>query len=75
MSDVINLVDVSVIRSGQKILADVNWAVAEGESWVVLGPNGAGKTTMLQIAATLIHPSSGTAEILDERIGDRKSVV
>ena len=69
MSDVINLVDVSVIRSGQKILADVNWAVAEGESWVVLGPNGAGKTTMLQIAATLIHPSSGTAEILDERIG------
>jgi len=69
VSDVINLVDVSVIRSGQKILADVNWAVAEGESWVVLGPNGAGKTTMLQIAATLIHPSSGTAEILDERIG------
>ncbi|HRY08429.1 MAG: ABC transporter ATP-binding protein [Actinobacteria bacterium] len=69
MSDVINLTDVSVVRSGSTILADVDWAVAEGETWVVLGPNGAGKTTLLQIAATLIHPSSGIAEILDERIG------
>lgn len=69
MSDVINLVDVSVVRSGTTILSNLDWAVAEGESWVVLGPNGAGKTTVLQIAATLIHPSSGSAEILDERIG------
>ncbi|MBK6764313.1 MAG: ABC transporter ATP-binding protein [Micrococcales bacterium] len=69
MSDVINLVDVSVIRSGNAILAGVDWAVAEGENWVVLGPNGAGKTTVLQIAATLIHPSAGTAEVLDERLG------
>ena len=35
----------------------------------MLGPNGAGKTTVLQVAATLVHPSSGTAEVLDERIG------
>lgn len=69
MSDVINLVDVAVVRSGEKILADLQWAVAEGENWVVLGPNGAGKTTVLQIAATLMHPSEGMAEILDERIG------
>ena len=69
MSDIINLVDACVIRSGKKILDGVDWAVAEGENWVVLGPNGAGKTTVLQIAATLIHPSSGTAEILDERLG------
>ena len=69
MSDVINLTDVSVVRSGIRILAYVDWSVAEGQTWVVLGPNGAGKTTLLQIAATLIHPSSGTAEVLDERIG------
>ncbi len=69
MSDVINLVDVSVLRGGRAIVADLDWAVSEGQTWVVLGPNGAGKTTVLQIAATLLHPSSGTAEILDERLG------
>jgi iron complex transport system ATP-binding protein len=69
VSDVIHLADVSVVRSGITILAEVDWSVAEGETWVVLGPNGAGKTTLLQIAATLIHPSSGSAEVLDERIG------
>lgn len=69
MSDVINLVDVSVVRAGREILSGIDWAVAEGQNWVVLGPNGAGKTTLLQIAATLLHPSRGTAEILDERIG------
>jgi iron complex transport system ATP-binding protein len=69
VSDVINLVDVSVLRGGRAIVADLDWAVSEGQTWVVLGPNGAGKTTVLQIAATLLHPSSGTAEILDERLG------
>jgi iron complex transport system ATP-binding protein len=69
VSDVINLVDVSVVRSGAPILAGIDWAVAEGEHWVVLGPNGAGKTTVLQIAATLLHPTTGVVEVLDERIG------
>jgi iron complex transport system ATP-binding protein len=69
VSDVINLVDVSVVRSGKRILSGIDWAVSEGENWVVLGPNGAGKTTVLQIAATLIHPTSGVVEVLDERLG------
>ncbi len=40
-----------------------------GERWVILGPNSAGKTTLLQIAAARLHPSSGTAGILDEVLG------
>ena len=47
----------------------IYWRVEAGERWVILGPNGAGKTTLIQIASTLIHPTSGTAEILDERLG------
>lgn len=69
MADVINLTGVSVVRSGRTIVSDLDWAVSEGQQWVILGPNGAGKTTVLQIAATLLHPSAGTAEVLDERIG------
>ncbi|MDQ2851035.1 MAG: ABC transporter ATP-binding protein [Actinomycetota bacterium] len=69
MSDVLALAEVSVVRSGKKLLDRVNWEVEEGERWVVLGPNGAGKTTLLQIAAGRMHPSSGVAGVLSEVLG------
>jgi iron complex transport system ATP-binding protein len=43
--------------------------INEGERWVVLGPNGAGKTTFFLLAGTSIHPTSGTIDILGERLG------
>jgi iron complex transport system ATP-binding protein len=69
MTDVLDLVDVSVVRDGKKLLSGIDWRVAEGERWVVVGPNGAGKTTLLQIAAGQLHPSGGTAAILGETLG------
>ncbi len=69
MSDVLRFVGVTVVRGGVPILDSVDWDVAEGERWAVLGPNGAGKTTLLKVAATLEHPTRGTAEILDELLG------
>ncbi|GAA3222117.1 ABC transporter ATP-binding protein [Oerskovia jenensis] len=58
------------MRRGTKTILDsVDWQVNEGERWVILGRNGAGKTTMLQIAAARMHPTSGTADLLGERIG------
>src|SRR5690606_32498135 len=58
------------VRRGQTVLLDaVDWTVAEGERWVVVGPNGAGKTTLLRIAATQLHPTRGTVEVLGERLG------
>lgn len=66
---VLDLADVTVVRGGGRILDRVTWRVEEGERWVVLGPNGAGKTTLLQIAAARLHPTSGTAEVLGERLG------
>ena len=69
MDVVLNLKDVSLRRGAKTILDRVSWTVSDGERWVVLGRNGAGKTTMLQIAAGRMHPSSGTAEVLGERLG------
>ncbi|MGV1004757.1 MAG: ABC transporter ATP-binding protein [Candidatus Nanopelagicales bacterium] len=69
MTDVLRFSNVSVSRGGKKILADLTWSVGADQRWVILGPNGAGKTTLLQLAATLIHPSSGTVEVLGERLG------
>jgi iron complex transport system ATP-binding protein len=69
MGDVLDLDAVSVVRGGSTLLDSVTWSVSEGERWVVLGPNGAGKTTLVQIAGARMHPTSGRAEILGERLG------
>ncbi len=70
MSDVLELVDVSVVREGRELVDQVSWAVSEGERWVILGPNGAGKTTLLQIASTYLFPSAGKVTVLGEKLGE-----
>ncbi|QTX04734.1 ABC transporter ATP-binding protein [Agromyces archimandritae] len=68
-STVLQFDDVSVVRDGNTILDSVSWTVASDERWAILGPNGAGKTTMLQLAAAAMHPTKGTVEVLQERLG------
>jgi iron complex transport system ATP-binding protein len=60
---------VRVVRDGRAIVDGVDWEVRAGERWVVLGPNGSGKTTLLRLASLYLHPSSGTVDVLGERLG------
>jgi iron complex transport system ATP-binding protein len=64
--EVLRLRGVGVSYDRSMLLRDVDWTVHAGESWVVIGPNGAGKTTLLQVAAAMLAPTAGTAEILGE---------
>jgi iron complex transport system ATP-binding protein len=66
---VLDLAGVTVRRGTKLLLDGIDWTVEEDERWAVLGPNGAGKTTLLQIAAALLHPSAGVAEVLGEQLG------
>jgi ABC-2 type transport system ATP-binding protein len=43
---------------------NVSFQIAPGEFVGFLGPNGAGKTTTLKILSGVLHPTSGTAEVL-----------
>jgi len=61
--------DVVVRRAGRNILDDVSLQISEGDRWAVLGPNGAGKSTMIRLLSTRLHPTSGTVDILGERLG------
>lgn len=69
MVRVLELSGVSVVRDRKTILDGVDWTVESDERWVVLGPNGAGKTTLLNLASASMHPSSGAASVLGERLG------
>ncbi len=68
-AEVLDLRAVRIVRGGATLVDGVDWAVHEGERWVLLGPNGAGKTTLLQVAAAQMHPTSGEAWVLGERLG------
>jgi len=59
VADVLDLRGVSVVRGEAVLLDRVDWAVEEGERWVVLGPNGAGKTTCFYSVMGLVKPYSG----------------
>ena len=47
-----------------KAVAEVSFRIEQGEIVGFLGPNGAGKTTTLKMLAGLLHPTTGTADVL-----------
>jgi ABC-2 type transport system ATP-binding protein len=57
----------------------VSFTVGEGELFGLLGPNGAGKTTTINMFATLLRPTAGTAvvagfDVARDRDAVRKSI-
>lgn len=59
MSDLIELVGVTVDFDGFRALSGVNLAVEQGELRFMIGPNGAGKTTMVDCITGLTKPTEG----------------
>jgi ABC-2 type transport system ATP-binding protein len=43
---------------------DISLDVAEGERLAFIGPNGAGKSTTIKMLTGILHPTSGTAQVL-----------
>ena len=66
---IVHLENVGVRRGATWLIHDINLTVESEERWVVIGANGAGKTTLLNVLSTQIFPTTGTVDLLDERIG------
>ncbi|GAA2272291.1 ATP-binding cassette domain-containing protein [Streptomyces atrovirens] len=68
---VVLLRDVRVRRhtTDRLILDGIDWTVRPGEHWALLGANGAGKTTLLRLLGALMHPTTGSVEVLGSRLG------
>lgn len=47
----------------RRILNDVSFDVAAGQSLAIMGPSGTGKSTLLNIVGTLDSPTSGSVDI------------
>lgn len=53
-------------------IENVDLQVEEGDFFGFIGPNGAGKSTTIRTLLGLISPTSGTAKILGESIGEKQ---
>jgi iron complex transport system ATP-binding protein len=56
---VFEMEDVTVQRSGKKILNGISLRVERGQNWVILGGNGSGKTSLLNVLMGYLTPTSG----------------
>ena len=62
-------------RFGDRVaVSDVSFRVGAGEVFGFLGPNGAGKTTTVRMLATLIEPTSGSAQVAGLPLGPENEV-
>ena len=65
----LDLVDLVLRRDGVRILDGVSLRIDTDQRWVILGPNGCGKTSLVRVMALYDHPTSGSVEVLGERLG------
>lgn len=56
---ILALTSLSVRVGAKRLLDDVSFSVAQGETIAVIGPNGAGKSTLLRALSGEIAPSAG----------------
>jgi len=62
-ASVFEMEEVTVQRSGRKILEGINLTVERDQHWVILGGNGSGKTSLLNVLMGYLTPTSGEVRI------------
>lgn len=45
-------------------LDDINLTIQPGEFFALLGPNGAGKSTLINLLSGLLHPTTGSVQVM-----------
>ena len=63
----------SVVRSGQQVLKDVSFSIAQGEVHALLGGNGAGKSTTLLTFLGFLEPVSGSVHVQGRDVSENLS--
>jgi molybdate transport system ATP-binding protein len=58
----IDLRNITTLKSGRKIFSDFSWKINTGEHWVISGANGSGKTALLEVLDGRQHAQKGSIE-------------
>jgi ABC-2 type transport system ATP-binding protein len=75
MQPAIEVVGLGKSFGRQRVLAGLEFTVAQGEVFALLGPNGAGKTTAINILTTLTLPDEGHARVAGIDVRDEPDAV
>ncbi len=70
MSPILRINDLTIQRSGTRILNGLSWEVQRGEHWVILGANGSGKTSLLSSLTGYLSPTDGSISVLGQTFGE-----
>ena len=62
------LLNVTVKKEKHLIVDQLNWTLAENESWALLGTNASGKSTIARLLTQELAPSSGTVNTDNKRV-------
>lgn len=55
--------DATIVRpTGESVLADLNWTVADGETWAIVGSVASGKSSLLEAIVGNLRVASGTLD-------------
>jgi len=61
---------ITVIRQGRKLVAEVDFAANPGEITVILGRNGAGKSTLLRCLSGELKPNGGSVSYFGRKLSN-----
>src|SRR5437660_1423738 len=70
MADAIVTHRLTKYYGGRKAVDNLSLRIPEGSVYGLLGRNGAGKSTALKMLVGMVHPDSGTAELLGEDVAE-----
>jgi zinc transport system ATP-binding protein len=70
---IIEVEDLTVSRSGEKVIEDASFSVYRGDFVGVVGPNGGGKTTLIKAILGVLPRDSGSIRLFGENVDSFKS--
>tara|TARA_B100001248_G_C27356392_1_gene444053 strand:- start:167 stop:1003 length:837 start_codon:yes stop_codon:yes gene_type:complete len=65
--DILQVSNLSVIRSGTEVISDIDFSIKPGEFVGIVGPNGGGKTTLILTILGILRQQTGTINIYDNQ--------